>query len=456
MIDYSKRKSPLAAPTEPRSDTKVGNKTVKLTDPQADKEITLPVLESSVGPDIIDIRPIYSELGYFTFDPGFVSTASCESKITYIDGGRGLLSYRGYTIEQLAENSNYPEVCYLLLYGELPKRRQLDEFNHSILTHGGLDRRALTSLFDGFGKESHPMAMLMAAVSYLAALYHRELAIHDPRYRERAAHRLIAKTATIAAWIVRYRNGQALAERDPELSYTEGFLKMAFGDFDGRPALREKFAAAMDLILLLHADHEQNASTSTVRLSGSTETNPYAALTAGITSLWGAAHGGANEAVIHMLETIVDSGRPLDYYIQRAKDKNDHFRLMGFGHRVYKNYDPRARILRGTCLELLAQLEDDGHRPLLETARRLEKIALEDDYFISRKLYPNVDFYSGIILNAMGLPRDMFTVIFALARTIGWISHWNEMMADAHTRLGRPRQLYTGSRERSFTPIAER
>ena len=456
MIDYSKRKSPPTPPTEPRSDTKVGNKTVKLTDPQADKEITLPVMESTAGPDIIDIRPIYAELGYFTFDPGFVSTASCESKITYIDGGRGLLSYRGYAIEQLAENSNYPEVCYLLLYGELPNQQQLDDFNRSLLAHGDLDKRALSSLFEGFGRERHPMAMLMAAVSYLAALYHGELDIHDPGYRERAAHRLVAKVATIAAWIVRYRNGEALADRDPQLSYTEGFLDVALGDFGGRPALRKKFAAAMDLILLLHADHEQNASTSTVRLSGSTETTPYAALTAGITSLWGAAHGGANEAVIHMLETIVNSGRSLDYYIKRAKDKNDHFRLMGFGHRVYKNYDPRAKILRQTCRELFAQLEDEGHGPLLETARRLEKIALEDDYFISRKLYPNVDFYSGIILNAMGLARDMFTVIFALARTIGWISHWNEMMADAHTRIGRPRQLYTGNHERTFTPIERR
>ena len=434
----------------------MGNKTIKLTDPQADQEVTLPILESSAGADIVDIRPLYTELGYFAFDPGFASTASCESKITYIDGARGLLSYRGYAIEQLAENSNYPEVCYLLLHGELPRRRQLDDFNRSLLAHGELDQRALASLFDGFGRERHPMAMLMAALSYLAALYHPQLAIHDPRYREQTAHRLIAKMATVVAWIIRYRNGEAFAERDPQLSYTEGFLKMAFGDFHGDSALRKKIATAMDLILLLHADHEQNASTSAVRLSGSTETSPYAALTAGVTSLWGPAHGGANEAVIHMLETIVESGRPLDYYIRRAKDKNDHFRLMGFGHRVYKNYDPRAKILCRTCHELLEQLMDDGYRPLLKTARRLEKIALEDDYFISRKLYPNVDFYSGIILNAMGLSRDMFTVIFALARTVGWISHWNEMLADAHTRIGRPRQLYTGSRERTFAPIDER
>ncbi len=435
------------------------HKKIKLTESVSgkEKEIELPVLESTAGADIIDIRPIHAELGYFTFDPGFVSTASCESKITYIDGGRGLLKYRGYPIEQLAEQSNFAEVCYLLFYGDLPDRRQLDEFNQSLVRHSHLDEDTMAALLNCFGRERHPMAMLMAAVSHLAALYHDETAVHDPQYRERAAHRLIAKMATITAWLLCHRNGRPLRQRNPALSYTEGFLQMAFGKFDGKASLRKTFVDAMDLILILHADHEQNASTSTVRLSGSTETNPYAALVAGIASLWGPAHGGANEAVIRMLEDIVESGESLEYYIDRARDKNDHFRLMGFGHRVYKNYDPRAKIIRQTCHNLLSELDVGGdNQPLLETARRLETIALEDDYFISRKLYPNVDFYSGIILNTMGLPRDMFTVIFALARTIGWISHWNEMMADKHTRIGRPRQLYTGRCERAFTPIDER
>ena len=418
---------------------------VNLSDPQKNEEIELPVMESTIGADSIDIRLIYQKSGYFTFDPGFVSTASCESKITYIDGDAGLLNYRGYPIDQLAEHSNYPEVSYLLLHGDLPTTHQLGQFNAKISEHAQLHREKITTLFSSFDKHWHPMAMLMAALCQLAAKYHDELAIHDDSYRERATHQLIAKVAAISAYILCYKKNKTFKEPNCNLPYTERFLDMAFDDFEPSSPLSQKYVKAMDLILLLHADHEQNASTSTVRLSGSTETSPYAALVAGIASLWGPAHGGANEAVIDMLEEIVASGQPLQSYIDRAKDKNSHFRLMGFGHRIYKNYDPRAKIIRATCYELLSELDSgNANKPLLDAAKELESIALKDDYFISRKLYPNVDFYSGIIFNAMGLPRDMYTVIFALARTIGWISHWNEMLCDPHYRIGRPRQLYTG------------
>ena len=433
------------------------DKNVDLKDSRSNKEIELPIMEATSGADIIDIRSIYNQLGYFTFDPGFASTASCESKIAYIDGDAGLLYYRGYPIEQLAEKSNYPEVCYLLLYGELPTADLLEGFNASLIEHASLDSEKTTALLCGFDRHGHPMAMLMAALCQLAAMYHHELEVHDEAYRKRAAHRLIAKVPAIAAAILRYKQGKKLKKPNNDLPYTERFLDMALDDFEPQSSLSEKYATAMDLILLLHADHEQNASTSTVRLSGSTETNPYAALVAGVASLWGPAHGGANEAVIDMLENIVESGQPLQSYVDRAKDKNSHFRLMGFGHRIYKNYDPRAKIIRTTCHELLSELiKDDNNKPLLDTAKELEKIALNDDYFISRKLYPNVDFYSGIILNAMGLPRDMYTVIFALARTIGWISHWNEMLGDPLTRIGRPRQLYTGYTRRDYIPVSDR
>lgn len=435
----------------------MSNKKINLKDPQSNKEIELPVMEATSGTDIIDIRSIYKQLGYFTFDPGFVSTASCESKITYIDGNAGLLNYRGYPIEQLAEKSNYSEVCYLLLYGELPSADQLRNFNTSLSEHANLDIEKITTLLGGFERDWHPMAMLMTTLCHLAAMYHNELAIHDAAYRELAAHRLIAKVPSIIACIFRYKQGKSFKNPKPDLSYTERFLDMALDNFGRQSSLSQKHVRAMDLILLLHADHEQNASTSTVRLSGSTETSPYAALAAGIASLWGPAHGGANEAVIDMLEEIVESGQSIQSYIDRAKDKNSHFRLMGFGHRIYKNYDPRAKIIRTICHELLAEMDnDDTNKPLLDTAKELENIALKDDYFISRKLYPNVDFYSGIIFNAMGLPRDMFTVIFALARTIGWISHWNEMLCDPLSRIGRPRQLYTGYTERDYIPISQR
>ena len=433
------------------------DKNVDLKDHRSNKEIELPIMDATSGADIIDIRSIYRQLGYFTFDPGFVSTASCESKITYIDGDAGLLYYRGYPIEQLAEKSNYSEACYLLLYGELPSADRLRSFNASLTEYANLDMEKITALLDGFDRHGHPMAMLMAALCHLAAMYHDELAIHDETYRERSAHRLIAKVPAIAACILRYKQGKTFKKPNKDLAYIERFLDMVFDDFNLQSPLYQKYAAAMDLILLLHADHEQNASTSTVRLSGSTETNPYAALVAGIASLWGPAHGGANEAVIDMLENIVESGQPLQSYIDRAKDKNSHFRLMGFGHRIYKNYDPRAKIIRTICHELLSELnKDDTNKPLLDTAKELENIALKDDYFISRKLYPNVDFYSGIILNAMGLPRDMYTVIFALARTIGWVSHWNEMLGDPLTRIGRPRQLYTGHTRRDYIAVSDR
>ena len=435
----------------------MAKKTAKLTDVSSEKEIELPIIESSVGNNIVDIRSVHKELGYFTFDPGFVSTASCESKITYIDGDLGLLNYRGYPIEQLAQHSTYTEVCYLLFYGELPKQNELAQFTAKLAEHARLDKQKITNLLSSFDPEWHPMAMLMAAVSHLAAMYHNEKEIHNPKYRERSAHRLIAKMATLAAAILRYHQRKPPKEPNDDLPYTENFLQMALDHFDPQSVLAQKYAKAMDLILILHADHEQNASTSTVRLSGSTETSPYAALVAGIASLWGPAHGGANEAVINMLEEIVESGQSLQYYIDRAKDKKSHFRLMGFGHRIYKHYDPRAKIIRETCHALLAELDsDDSNHPLLETAMQLEKIALEDDYFISRKLYPNVDFYSGIIFSAMKLPRDMYTVIFALARTIGWISHWNEMLCDPHTRIGRPRQLYSGHQQRSYVAIEQR
>ena len=433
------------------------DKKVELKDHLTDKEIELPIMESTIGTNIIDIRSIYKQLGYFTFDPGFVSTASCESKITYIDGDAGLLNYRGYPIEQLAEKSNYPEVCYLILHGELPTAKQLESFNASLFEHAALDQEKITALLSSFDRHWHPMAMLMSALCQLAASYHDGMMIHDPAYRKLTAHRLIAKIATIAAYIFRYKQGKTFTNPNGSLSYTERFLDMVLDDFDPQSMLSQKYAKAMDLIFLLHADHEQNASTSTVRLSGSTETSPYAALVAGVAALWGAAHGGANEAVIDMLESIVESGQPLQSYIDRAKDKNSHFRLMGFGHRIYKNYDPRAMIIRTTCHELLSELDNDNtNKPLLETAKELESIALKDDYFISRKLYPNVDFYSGIIFNAIGLPRDMYTVIFALARTIGWISHWDEMLGDPLNRIGRPRQLYTGYNQRDYLSIQQR
>ena len=422
---------------------------IRLTGRESGRDVELPVLRASEGPDTLDIGNLPKALGLFTFDPGFVSTASCESRITYIDGKKGLLRYRGYPIEQLAEHSHFTESAYLLYYGELPTPSQLEGFNRRLAEHAAIDRGMMVRLQSAFRPGAHPMAMLMAALSHVSSLYHEEKDVYDAGYRETAFLRLLAKMPTIAAWIFRHRFGEEPAEPDASLPYTRSFLHMMFAG-DGAE-ISDVAVRAMDLILLLHADHEQNASTSAVRVIGSTETSPYAALAGGIASLWGPAHGGANEAVLNMLEKIVSSGESIEHYIARAKDRKDHFRLMGFGHRVYKNYDPRAKIMREVCYELLDGL-DAAHsdRPMLDTAMQLEKIALEDNYFISRKLYPNVDFYSGIILSAMKLPRDTFTVIFALARTAGWLSHWNEMMSEGHARIYRPRQLYTGSVRRDY------
>lgn len=431
------------------------NKTVTVTDNATGKQVELPVLTGTDGPATIDIRSIYKELGYFTFDPGFVSTASCESKITFIDGGEGRLAYRGYPIEQLANHSNFDETCYLLMHGELPSSAQLSEYSASIKQHKAVDEK-LKNIIATFDHNAHPMAMMISAVGALAAVHNDEVDVHDAHSRELAIHRMISKMPVLSSWC--YRHSLQLPYNTPDLSldYTADFLHMLFSNSDA-PAPTPTMVRAMDLILILHADHEQNASTSTVRLSGSSETSPFAALSAGISSLWGPAHGGANEAVIHMLNEIVASGQDLSHYIARAKDKQDRFRLMGFGHRVYKNYDPRAKIIRQICHDLLDEMgEDNPNQPLLKTAMELEKIALEDDYFIQRKLYPNVDFYSGIIFQAMGIPLSLFTVIFALARTVGWLTHWDEMMSDPNNRIGRPRQLYTGDIARDYQDIKQR
>ena len=432
------------------------NKTVTLTDNETGKQIVMDVLQPTIGPPTIDIGALHKELGYFTFDPGFVSTASCESAITYMDGEQGLLAYRGYPIEQLAENSNYLETCYLLFHGELPDTETLNKFRKIICNHT-MVHEALKNFFDGFRRDAHPMAIMMGVTGALSAFYHDHMNIHDPEDREIVTHRLIAKMPTIATWSYRYANGLPFVYPDDSLSYTENFLHMMFSvptrPYEANPV----HVKALDLIMILHADHEQNASTSTVRLSGSSQANPFAAISAGIATLWGPAHGGANEAVIRMLQEIIDSGKPIEDFIARAKDKNDSFRLMGFGHRVYKTYDPRAKIIRKVCHEILKDHEGgEKIQTMLAIAMKLEKIALEDDYFKSRNLYPNVDFYSGLIFLAMGIPLNMFTVIFAMSRTIGWISQWNEMMADSQCRIGRPRQLYTGKELREYKPLNER
>ena len=433
------------------------DKTVKLVISDDGQEIDLPILEATTGPDTIDIRTIYSKTGYFTFDPGFVSTASCESKITYINGKTGELKYCGFPVEQLAKHSSFEEVCYLILHNELPTKEQLANFQNSLKQHAHLNEQAMRSLLSSFDRSHHPMPMLIAGLSNLAALYHSENDIHSAEYRKHVTHRAIAKAATLIAWIFRYRCGKEFKQPNPELPYATNFLQMCFDKVADNPSLQQEFEAAMDLILVLHADHEQNASTSTVRLSGSTETNPYAALAAGVAALWGPAHGGANEAVVDMLSDIVNSGKSVEHYIQRAKNKADHFKLMGFGHRIYKNYDPRAKIIHQTCHKLLEQLgQNNPNKALFDTAMSLEKIALEDEYFISRKLYPNVDFYSGIIFKAMNIPSEMFTMIFALSRIAGWVSHWNEMLSDKNARIGRPRQLYRGAQERNYIPIEDR
>ena len=416
-----------------------------------DKEVNFPVMEGTLGPDIIDIRSLLKDTGAFTFDPGFTSTASCESKITFIDGDKGQLYYRGYPIEQLAENSDYLETCYLLIYGELPTAAQHKEFVETITKHTMVHEQ-LTWFFRGFRRDAHPMAMMTGVVGALAAFYQDSLDINNPDHRRVAEYRMISKIPTIAAMCYRYSIGAPFVFPRNDLDYTANFMNMMFStpceEYKPNPVL----VKALDRIFILHADHEQNASTSTVRLAGSSGTNPFAAIAAGIACLWGPAHGGANEAVLKMLDEI-GSVENVAEFMEGVKERK--YRLMGFGHRVYKNMDPRAKIMKQTCDEVLNELglHDD---PKFKLAMELEKIALNDPYFVERKLYPNVDFYSGIVLSALGIPVSMFTVIFALARTVGWISHWHEMIADPLYKIGRPRQLYTGSVRRDYVPEAQR
>ncbi len=418
-----------------------------------DKQIALPVFQGSLGPDVVDVRNLYTETGAFTYDPGFTSTASCESSITFIDGEKGVLLYRGYPIDELAEQGSFLETCFLLLYGELPNKKQMDEFDKAITYHTMVHEQ-LTNFFRGFRRDAHPMAIMVGVVGALSAFYHDSTDISDPHQRMIASRRMIAKMPTIAAMAFKYSIGQPFIYPRNNLDYAENFLNMCFGvpAEDYKPS--RTLARAMDRIFILHADHEQNASTSTVRLAGSSGANPFACVAAGIACLWGPAHGGANEAALNMLSEIGTVDR-IPEYVQRAKDKDDPFRLMGFGHRVYKNYDPRARVMQQTCHEVLDELgiEDD---PLLEVAMELEKIALNDEYFVEKKLYPNIDFYSGITLKALGFPTTMFTVLFALARTVGWIAQWEEMIEDPNQRIGRPRQIYTGEGKRSYVPLSTR
>jgi len=428
-------------------------KSFTLTDNQSGKSFELPVLDASVGPAVVDVRKFYADTDHFTYDPGFTSTGSCESKISFIDGDKGILQHRGYSIEDLADNCDFMEVAYLLLKGELPNMEEKAKFETDITMHTMVHEQ-LHKFFDGFRRDAHPMAIMVGVVGALSAFYHDSLDINDPHQRMVASYRLIAKMPTIAAWAYKYSVGQPFMYPRNDLRYAEDFLHMMFAvpceDYKVNPVL----AKAMDRILILHADHEQNASTSTVRLAGSSGANPFACIAAGIACLWGPAHGGANEAVLNMLQEIGTPDR-VGEFVAKAKDKNDPFRLMGFGHRVYKNFDPRAKIMAKTCHEVLGELGIKDE-PLLDIAMQLEKIALEDDYFIEKKLYPNVDFYSGIILKAMGIPTSMFTVLFALARTTGWIAQWNEMIEDPSQRIGRPRQLYTGEVDRKFVPIHQR
>jgi citrate synthase len=426
---------------------------VTLTLDGTNRSTKLPLIPGTLGPEVADIRKLYGELGIFTYDPGYGGTAACDSKITYIDGDAGILLHRGYPIEQLAEKSTFLEVAHLLLNGELPDAAQKHEFEQGVMRHTMLHEQ-LRSFFNGFRRDAHPMAVMCGVVGALSAFYHDSLDVHDPEVRRISGYRLIAKVPTIAAWAYKYAIGQPFVYPRNDLGYAENFLYM----MNAVPAepyhVNPVLARAMDRILILHADHEQNASTSTVRLAGSTGANPYACIAAGIASLWGPAHGGANEAVLKMLGEIGHVDHVSDF-LERVKGKNSSVRLMGFGHRVYKNYDPRAKIMQHTCHEVLQELgiKDD---PLLDLAVEMEKIALHDDYFVSRKLYPNVDFYSGIILKAMGFPTSMFTVLFAVARTVGWFSQWKEMIEDPSQRIGRPRQVYTGPVQRDYVPLDRR
>jgi len=421
--------------------------------PGGSKAVNFPVLQGTLGPSVLDIRKLYGETGCFTYDPGYTSTASCESKITFIDGEKGVLLHRGYPIEELADNGTFLEVAYLLMEGDLPKQREYEKFINDITFHTMVHEQ-LRNFYSGFRRDAHPMAIMVGVVGALSAFYHDSLDIHDPQQRMIASHRLIAKMPTIAAMAYKYSIGQPFMYPQNDLGYAENFLHMMFATPAGSKPINPVITKALDKILILHADHEQNASTSTVRLAGSSGANPFACIAAGIACLWGPAHGGANEAVINMLKQIGHKNR-IPEFIKKAKDKDDPFRLMGFGHRVYKHYDPRASVLRITCQELLEEL-GYKHEPLLELAKELEKIALEDPYFVEKKLYPNVDFYSGIIFKAIGIPSSMFTVIFAVARTVGWIAQWMEMIEDPLQKIGRPRQLYTGHTIRPYVPFSQR
>ena len=417
-----------------------------------DKTVTMPIKSGTIGPDVVDIRKLYAETGKFTYDPGFTSTASCDSALTYIDGDEGVLLHRGYPIGQLAEHSSFMEVSYLLLNGELPSADELAQFTRTITRHTMVHEQ-LSVFYRGFRRDAHPMAIMCGVVGALSAFYHDSTDISDPEQRKISAHRLIAKMPTIAAMAYKYSVGQPFVYPRNDLSYTGNFLRMTFAvpaeEYEVNPIVER----ALDRIFILHADHEQNASTSTVRLAGSSGANPFACIAAGIACLWGPAHGGANEAALNMLKEIGTPDR-IPHYIARAKDKNDPFRLMGFGHRVYKNYDPRATVMQQTVREVFASLKVTD--PLFETALQLEEIALNDPYFIEKKLFPNVDFYSGIILSAIGFPTAMFTALFALARTVGWVAQWNEMISDPGQKIGRPRQLYTGPAQRDYVPVDKR
>jgi citrate synthase len=444
----SRNQKPYNIPSEERMSTKY-----ELKNLASGKASQLTAMSGTIGPDALDISALTKEQGIFTFDPGFMATASTESKITYIDGDAGVLLYRGYPVDQLAEKSSFLEVANLLINGTLPTKAQLGSFENSIMRHTMVNEQLLR-FFQGFHHDAHPMAMVSAVVASMAAFYHDSTDIEDPRHREIFAHRIIAKLPTIAAAAYKHTLGQPVIYPRNDLRYCANMLNMFFAVPCEPYAIDPVAAEALDLLFILHADHEQNASTSTVRMAGSTGANPYAAISAGVSALWGPAHGGANEAVLDMLDGIGSVGN-IDKFLARVKDKSDHVRLMGFGHRVYKNFDPRAKIIRGMCYRVLEKLGKTDN-PLFELALKLEEIALKDQYFVSRKLYPNVDFYSGIIYSALGIPRSMFTVMFAIARTAGWVAQWQEMVSDPHMRIGRPRQLYTGPTQRDYQPIDKR
>jgi len=430
------------------------SKKITIKDGQSNNETELPVLDSILGPNVVDIRALEKNLGYLSHDPGFIATSSCESKITFIDGNEGKLWYRGYPIEELAEKSNFIETAYLLLNDKLPNFKELEDFSNNISSNYNVDPK-VKEIINVFDKDSHPMAIMTACLSFLSAKYHDGINIQSKDYRYKSTINLISSVPVISAWILNFIHDEEFQKQNQKLSIAENFINMSFPNISETQKIMS--SKAMDVIFLLHADHEQNASTSTVRLSGSSETSPYAAIAAGISTLWGPTHGGANEAVINMLEEIKNSDKNVEHYINMAKDKDNAFRLMGFGHRIYKNYDPRAKIIQKIAHEYLAKLDENNpNKPLFDIAMKLEKYALEDDYFVSRKLYPNVDFYSGIVLKAIGIPECMYTVIFALARTVGWVAHWNEMIEDKNFRIGRPRQLYTGKNKTKYQDIKDR